>query len=111
MNDFRIVLIGDTMSAGSFLGFLVIAIVTALVVLGYHGNKKRKTSAKSPVRFSLTYLIADNWKRIGISLAVMALSIRFSKELLNADMTPWGAVIIGGSVNFLAGLIQKTFKK
>lgn len=64
-------------------------------------------SERTPFRFSWKFFAKDNWKRWFKSVLFGIIAMRFSEELLNAELTAYVALMIGFSIDGIIILISK----
>lgn len=105
MEKFTQVIIGD-MEVPVFLGYYALAVFAEILSLAIRADNKRKDSPYTPDKFSWSFFFRDNLLKIFINLAVTALAIRFSNELVGQEITGWLSIIIGFTINFLVVKIQ-----
>lgn len=91
---------------GMFLAALVYAMVGVTISLLYDSSKRDQNKVSTPNDFSWGYLLIDNIKRIVLSVLLVVVSLRFSRELLGADLTMYLALLIGIGFDRL-GLLLK----
>jgi hypothetical protein len=65
-----------------------------------HSRTRDKESANTPQKFSWSFLIWDNFKRIVAGQLLMFLVFRFSTEILGRELNMWWAVLIGFFFSF-----------
>lgn len=91
-----------------FFTLLFFAMLGATVNLLNNVQKRDKHSRNTPYRFSLQFLVLDNWKRCVSSLLLIYLFLRFMPLLLPAQVYD----AISGDMEFvLAILIGFSFDK
>jgi hypothetical protein len=105
MENFLEILLGD-MKGPVFAGYMVIALFSALLMLGIRADRKRKETNDTPEKFDLKFFFQDNLLKIVINIGVIALAIRFSNEVVGQEITGWVSALIGISVNFIIVKLQ-----
>ena len=76
--DFLSSIMGDEISHGQFMGLIVWALIGATVWLLIQGSKgAQKSNNNTPLKFHVVFLIADNWKRMLLTLLLIFAFIRF----------------------------------
>lgn len=109
MSPFWTEILGKNNDPGVMAAAFVFALIGhALVLLG--GTMLRNpASPASPVKFSFSYLLWDNAKRIFYVLLLIIVGIRFLPDLTGMQVTSWGGLLVGAGLDSLALLIkQKT---
>lgn len=105
MNDFLKLILGDQ-TKGSFLAYLLFAIIGIIIKLLYHVTQRDANSPNTPVAFSWKFMLTDNALRLFASLAlslfVVIICIRFCNEILNTTLSPIVALLIGYGSDMLA---------
>ena len=81
--------------------FAFLGVITMLM-LDYLTRKKQST--RTPVNFSLIYLLKDNWARILLSMISVFIFLRFSLDILGLEPNMYVAYGIGLASD---GLIEK----
>lgn len=80
---------------------VMFAITYAFGLLGifisilWHASNRDKSSQATPVPFSWIFLLKDNIQRITLSLILLFVGIRFSKQMFGQDLTMWVALGVG----------------
>lgn len=108
-NEFFSQLLGS-LSLGAFLASYFWALVGVVVSLLIDISTRKPLSSASPVTFSLSYLIRDNWLRIVTGLLVIAVVIRFYPDIRGTEITSFYALLVGGGLDFFVGLLKGLFK-
>jgi hypothetical protein len=94
------------MDPAEFAALCCFALIGAVIKLTMHVNSRDVNSPDTPVKFSLTFLLADNWKRILNSALLVYLFIRFPAQLIPANIYQ---LISGGGQFLLAAIIGFCF--
>lgn len=92
-----------------YLACWVFAIIG--VVLSYVRPVKRaiKFKVNCPNKFSIAFLIRDNWKPLILTIILIFLGLKFSNELAGEKMTSYYSLILGLGLDKLAYyLLSKT---
>ncbi len=93
-------------STARLVGALIYAFLGAFLMLLLSTTKRDVNSNRTPEQFSWRFLFSDNTKRIISTIILIFLFIRFSRELLGADITMYVAVLIGLGSDKLAEFIK-----
>lgn len=104
--DFWSVLIGKG-NPGFFWGFVVVALICAMVMLLIHSNSRDIDSTRTPVKFSTKFLLADNLLRILANLLLVPIAVRLIYEYLPPTAMLFLSVGIGFGSDGLCMLAQK----
>lgn len=78
----------------------IFALMGLTVSLYLHSNKRNPDSPKTPEKYSLGFLIWDNFKRIFVGQMVFFLIFRFTVELLGRQLDMWIATGVGFGLSF-----------
>lgn len=70
---------------GAFLGFIVVAYVSALVSLLFEASNRDIMSSNTPIKFSWKFLFAANWKRIIANFLAVPLLIRLTYQYIGME--------------------------
>lgn len=94
---------------GLFMASLLFALIGVLITLLVGSTMREPNSKTSPTKFSWTYLLYDNAKRIFLNLLLILVSLRFMTELTGWELSVWKGFIIGISYDSLLLIVkQKT---
>lgn len=93
----------------TFISGLLFAGIGILITLLVHSLTRDKESERTPVKYSFTFMLYDNWKRILLVFLCVLVTIRFFE-----DLTPWKfnmlfALAVGGSYDGLAAILMTFF--
>jgi hypothetical protein len=88
-----------------FIVAMFYAYVGALLLVLISSNKKN--SRKEPFKFTWKNLWCDHTKRIIANLIAIFIAIRFSRDILGADITMYMAFAIGLGIDGIIQLIQR----
>lgn len=105
--DFFSVLIGPG-GPGFFFGYVVVAFICAGAIILYDINTRDVSSARTPVKFSLRFWLADNLSRVMANLLLIPIAIRLCYEYVNPTWMLFLAAGIGFGIDSL-GMIAKRF--
>lgn len=87
----------------------IAACVGVLFILLIGTSLRDPLSANSPAKWSWSYLMSDNAKRIYANIIAIIVSLRFMTELFGWELTVWKGFIIGTGWDAIALIIkQKT---
>lgn len=104
--DFWSVLIGKG-NPGFFWGFVVIALICAMVLLLIHASMRDIASTRTPVKWSTKFLLADNVLRIIANLLLVPIAVRLVYEYVPPTAMLFISVGIGFGSDGLCILAQK----
>jgi hypothetical protein len=105
--DFTSVLLGNG-PIGFLCGYVVIAVVCALISLLIEVNNRQIDSASTPVKFSYKFLVAHNILRIAICFLLVAVTVRALYEYIPPAWMIFVSIGIGAGADRLA-LLFKNF--
>lgn len=80
-----------------------------LILLGGTAFREPKSPA-SPQKFSWSYLLFDNGKRILYVLLLIVVSLRFMPDLFGMQVSAWGGFLVGAGLDSVALLIKQKTK-
>lgn len=103
--DFVSVLLGKG-PIGFFCGFVVMAIICAVISLLIEVNGRNVNSPNTPVKFSYKFMLAHNLLRIIISILLVPIAIRLLYEYIPAPWMLFVSVGIGAGADRLALLFK-----
>lgn len=83
--------------------FAGIGIVLALTVQVLFRNKY---SENTPAKWSTKFLIADNWRKALMTIILVYISIVFSYQLFQVEITTWFAFLIGFGYDSILKVIK-----
>lgn len=92
---------------GFYIAALIFSMVGVVISLLISSSKRDQTNPSTPNDFSWGYLILDNAKRILLALLLILVTLRFSTELIGANLTMWGALLIGLGWDRLAAYLKE----
>lgn len=98
-SDFEFIIVG-----------IIFAIFGAILSLLLDSNTRNVDSCRTPKKYSYYFLIKDNSKRIIITLILICVFMRFTKELLGIEPSIYWSFFIGFSSDKLSEYL-KTIKK
>lgn len=85
-----------------FIAAIIYSLVGVLISLLISSAKRDQSNPTTPDNFSWSYLLWDNAKRILLSFLLIVVTLRFSRELIGADITMYLAFLIGLAYDRLA---------
>jgi hypothetical protein len=94
-------------SVARLVAALLYAYLGAFLMLLTSTTKRDVESIHAPVQFSWSFLFSDNSKRILATIIFIFIFIRFSRELLGANITMYAAVGIGLASDKLAEVMKQ----
>ncbi len=77
-------ILGPT-SPAMFAALLCFSLVGVAINLLIHSTTRDKKSPNTPYKFSIKFLLYDNWKRIVLSLLLLLVTIRFMGLVFDVD--------------------------
>ena len=109
MSPFLQELIGQGNNISTLAAAFVFSLIGIFITLLLGTTARRPLSDSSPIHFSWSYLLSDNFKRIVATLLMVIVSLRFMNDLFGFQLSSWHGFIIGSGWDGLAFLIkQKT---
>lgn len=93
-------------SLSTFCVLYFFACIGLAVSLLLHAEARDKSATSTPVKFSLVFLLTDNWKRIFLSLLLIFIAIRFYPDLFHQDINPFVSLGVGLGLDKIAQLIK-----
>lgn len=96
---------------GVLLAAFIFALIGhAIVLLGGAAVLRDPKSPNSPQKFSLSYLMFDNAKRILYVLLLILVGLRFLPDLTGMQVTGWGGFLVGSGLDLIALIIKQKTK-
>jgi hypothetical protein len=95
----------------TFLLFLIWGMIGIFVNILIHASGRDVRTDYSPLQFSWTYLIKDNWKRGLLGIFLLIVSIRFSNEILGVETTAFASFWIGLTSHKLINIFRRLSKQ
>lgn len=112
MQEFKQLMLGE-LSIPTYLAAFIFSLLAIALSMLVSSLSRDKFSPATPVRFSLTFLIKDNSKRIAAGLIIIFLFYRFAPTLINKPLSMEAAVGIGFFLSFgldqVLGFLKKKF--
>jgi len=105
MEKFLATLLGN-MELPIFLGYFIIAFLSAFLSLIIRANRKKNILNDTPDDFSLSFFFRDNILKLLINILTIAFAIRFSNEIMGSEITGWISFLIGLGLNQLVLWIE-----
>ena len=99
-SDFEIIIVG-----------IIFAIFGAILSLLLDSNTRNVDSCRTPKKYSYYFLLKDNSKRIVITLILICVFMRFTKELLGIEPSVYWSFFIGFSSDKLSEYLKTVKKK
>lgn len=90
-----------------FVAYVFVAYFSALVMLLYRADKKRKEAQNTPDKFSFKFFLQDNISTFLLNLLFIPLFIVLSNAFIGADATVYISFIIGITSNELVLRLEK----
>lgn len=103
MKEFLSLVFGD-ISLAMYLACFLYAAIGAGVYTYAEVSGRNVESVNTPRKFSIKFLLLDNIKRYFLTIILIFLQFRFSKETLGVDLNPYVALSMGFSADGLAGI-------
>ena len=94
----------DTTYIIATLFFAMIGVAIGLLI---HFDDRNKTDPTNPTKFSFTFLVKDNWRRILLNFLLILVTIRFCQQITGVQLNEFVALLIGVSYDRLSGFLQK----
>jgi len=114
MKEFINILIGNV-GVVMFAALFFFALIGVSINLLFHANTRDQSSPNTPKKFSVSFLISDNWKRILLAILLIYVSIRFVQLIFtisvenNNELYLFSAVFIGFIFDKLGEFMKKKF--
>lgn len=99
MEEFKQLILGNV-SVAYYLAAEFFALLALILSLYMHSKKRDVNSSRTPVKYSVAFLILDNIKRIVVGQITLFIIFRFATELLGRELNMWWAVGIGFTLSF-----------
>lgn len=93
-----------------FVG-IIFAIFGAILSLLLDSNTRNVESKRTPREYSYLFLIKDNSKRMVITIIIISVFMRFTKELLGIEPSVYWSFFIGFSSDKLSEYLKTVKKK
>lgn len=90
-----------------WIGAIFFACVGVTISLLISSSKRDASSPGTPYKFSFWYLVFDNGKRIALSMLLIFVTLRFSQDILGAQLTMYLALGIGLAFDRLSAHLQE----
>jgi len=105
--DFASVLLGNG-PIGFFCGYVVIAIICAVISLLIEVNNRQIDSTSTPVKLSYKFMLAHNVLRIIVSFLLVTITVRALYEYIPPEWMIFVSIGVGAGADRLA-LLFKNF--
>jgi hypothetical protein len=99
MEEFKGYILGE-LSIPYYLAAFVFSSLAIIVSLLLHARKRNPNSARTPEKFSFSFLIWDNLIRVMVTLILMFFFFRFSPRLFGGQLSMEIAVAVGFFLSF-----------
>ena len=106
MKEFIAIIFGS-MSFACWLAYLLLAIIGSFVFTATEVNERDVLSDRTPFHFSLRFLALDNLKRYALTLLLIFIQMRFWKDLSGSELTPYTSLLMGFSMDGIAGFSKR----
>lgn len=93
-----------------FMAAVFFALVGATLSLLFQANNRDVKASSTPFHFSLFFLIADNWKRMLLSLILIFAVVRFMPEITGQPLTMFWAFVAGLGLDIIAQQLKDKLK-
>ena len=108
--DISLGLLGDK-SIGEWIVSFIFVFIGIIISLYADSLSRDKNSPKTPKKFSISFLLKDNILKILFSFFIVFTLIRFSKEVVDIDITYIKCLFLGLGFDLLLTLPIKYQKK
>lgn len=95
-----------TLTTDQFFAAFIFATLGALISLMLQANARDIKSESTPVHFSYTFLIRDNFRRILLSFLLIVVTIRFYTELTGNELSMFSSLLIGLGLDKISELVK-----
>jgi hypothetical protein len=95
-----------TTDISKFIACVIFSLVGVTISLLVHSTSRDKNSINTPVKFSFSFLIRDNWRRIVLNLLLVLVTIRFCKEVTGMELNMFVSLMIGLTYDKLGELLR-----
>lgn len=82
------------------------ALVGVAISLLWHSSTRDSQAPSTPAKFSFSFLLKDNWKRILSSLLLIYVFIRFFPDITGISLSLFWCLAIGLSLDKLSELLK-----
>lgn len=79
----------------AFLELYGYALLGMVISLLLHSSNRDQSSTATPYKFSMLFLLLDNWKRILLNLLALFAAVRFYPDLFGNPINPFLSFGIG----------------
>ncbi|RYD96841.1 MAG: hypothetical protein EOP50_06265 [Sphingobacteriales bacterium] len=105
MNELLTALLGLS-TPGRFAALLMLALIGATLSLLLQAKNRDPLSPATPTKFSLSFLVCDNWRRMLTTLILIWAALRFTPQLFGIEINEFFAVAIGFGNDKLSQLVK-----
>lgn len=110
MNRFFDLVLGTT-DYVTFAASVFFALIGVAFFLLMHSAQRDPLDQRSPIPFSISFLLTDNLKRIATGIILVFIFLRFSEYYLGAKLSLVLSFIIGASCDKLGKIVQNKLLK
>lgn len=89
---------------GTLFFFALIGVAISLLM---HSNNRDQNSSSTPVKFSVLFLLKDNWKRIVLSLLLIYVTLRFFTDLTGLHLSSFFSLCVGVGWDKLSQIVKE----
>jgi hypothetical protein len=107
-----------SVTPGEFIAGFIFALIGIFISLLIGTTNRNPLSERTPPRFSFVFLLSDNairiYKSIALTVLILFVSIRFSKEFIGKEFTMFYALCLGLGLDTVIArwkLIKEAFGK
>ena len=110
MSPFWTEILGKDNDPNILAAAFVFALIGIFITLLLGTTTRQVLSENSPMHFSWSYLLSDNFKRIVATLLMVVISLRFVHDLFGFELSSWHGFVIGSGWDGLAFIIKQKTK-
>jgi uncharacterized membrane protein YeaQ/YmgE (transglycosylase-associated protein family) len=104
------IVLGD-LTPWAFIGYLIMAIIGAVIHLWLDTLDRDKSSPKTPYRWSWRFFTLDNIKRFLATILLIFICLRFFSEIIGVELSPFTAFLWGFGLDRVAGFAKNHTSK
>lgn len=98
LKEFTEIVTGN-ISLAQLLAYILFGIAGAIVSLWMEVGERNKNSYRTPVPFSLKFMLSDNKKRIVATVLFLFLFVRFFNELTGMELNAFSSLVAGANID------------
>lgn len=106
MKEFLTIIFGS-MSFACWVAYLLFSLLGSFVFTATEVNERDALSNCTPFHFSLKFLALDNLKRYMLTVILIFIQMRFWKDLSGSELTPYTSLLMGFSMDGIAGFSKR----